>query len=93
VRWKATGVPNLQDTGVFNQKVQSRGMQEAMMSDPSFMVDMMKKNLTGLVPQVRAVICEKIRSNQLVLGLLRVQPVVAEHAANHTAVPSTCCML
>jgi hypothetical protein len=29
-------------------------MQEAMASDPSMMVDMMKKNLTGIVPQVGA---------------------------------------
>lgn len=40
------------DSGVFFQKTQSKGMQEAMMSDPSFMVDMMKKNLTGLLPQL-----------------------------------------
>lgn len=40
------------DTGFFNQKPVSRSMQETMASDPSVMVDMMKKNLTGLVPQL-----------------------------------------
>ena len=42
-----------QDTGVFHQKVQSKSMQEAMATDPSVMVDMMKRNLSGMVPQVR----------------------------------------
>ena len=28
-------------------------MQEAMATDPSVMVDMMKRNLSGMVPQVR----------------------------------------
>jgi hypothetical protein len=40
------------DTGVFNQKILSPSMQEAMATDPSMMADMMKKNLTGLVPQL-----------------------------------------
>mmetsp|Transcript_12307 Transcript_12307/g.30093 ORF Transcript_12307/g.30093 Transcript_12307/m.30093 type:complete len:260 (-) Transcript_12307:434-1213(-) len=40
------------DTGLFHQKVQSRSMQEAMATDPTMMVDMMKKNLTGIVPQL-----------------------------------------
>lgn len=40
------------DTGVFNQKIVSPSMQEAMATDPSMMADMMKKNLTGLVPQL-----------------------------------------
>lgn len=38
---------------MFHQKPVSKSMQEAMASDPSVMVDMMKKNLTGIVPQVR----------------------------------------
>jgi len=42
----------LQDTGVFHQKAVSKSMQETMATDPSLMVDMMKKNLTGIVPQV-----------------------------------------
>lgn len=41
-----------QETGLFQQKAVSKSMQETMASDPSFMVDMMKKNLTGIVPQV-----------------------------------------
>lgn len=45
-------VCDLQDSGVFNQKPQSRSMTEAMATDPTMMVDMMKKNLTGVVPQV-----------------------------------------
>lgn len=40
------------DTGVFNQKPQSKSMQEAMATDPSVMVDMMKKNMSGMVPQL-----------------------------------------
>lgn len=40
------------DTGFFWQKSQSRSMQEAMATDPSIMVDMMKKQLTGIVPQL-----------------------------------------
>lgn len=43
---------NDKDTGVFSTKPQSRGMHEAMVTDPSFMADMMKKNLTGMVPQI-----------------------------------------
>lgn len=27
-------------------------MHEAMVTDPTFMADMLKKNLTGMVPQV-----------------------------------------
>ena len=41
-----------QDTGVFNQKIQSKTMQEAMATDPSMMVDMLKKSVSGMVPQV-----------------------------------------
>ena len=40
-----------QDTGVFSAKPQTRAMHEAMVTDPSVMADMMKKNLTGMVPQ------------------------------------------
>jgi len=40
------------DTGLFNQKTQSKSMQEAMATDPSIMVDMMKKNLSGMLPQL-----------------------------------------
>jgi hypothetical protein len=34
-------------TGVFKQAPCTRPMHETMATDPSFMVDMMKKNLTG----------------------------------------------
>ncbi len=37
---------------MFSQKAVSRSAQETMATDPSMMVDMMKKNLTGMVPQV-----------------------------------------
>ena len=37
---------------MFNQKIQSKSMQEAMATDPSMMVDMLKKSLSGMVPQV-----------------------------------------
>jgi hypothetical protein len=39
-------------TGIFNQPVKTRAMHETMATDPTFMVDMMKKQMTGLVPQV-----------------------------------------
>ena len=42
-----------QEKGLFSQKAVTRSPQEAMATDPSVMVDMMKKNLTGMVPQVR----------------------------------------
>ncbi|KAF8061316.1 emc3 [Scenedesmus sp. PABB004] len=38
--------------GLFAAKPVSRPMHEAMATDPSFMVDMMKKNLTGMLPQI-----------------------------------------
>lgn len=40
------------DSGLFSQKPQTRAMHEAMVTDPSMMADMMKKNLTGMVPQI-----------------------------------------
>mmetsp|Transcript_26727 Transcript_26727/g.72237 ORF Transcript_26727/g.72237 Transcript_26727/m.72237 type:complete len:259 (+) Transcript_26727:146-922(+) len=40
------------DTGVFHQKAVSKSMQETMATDPTMMVDMMKKNLSGIVPQL-----------------------------------------
>lgn len=39
-------------TGLFNQQPKTRAMHETMATDPSIMADMMKKNLTGMVPQV-----------------------------------------
>ena len=39
-------------TGLFNQQPKTRAMHETMATDPTFMVDMMKKNLTGLLPQI-----------------------------------------
>jgi hypothetical protein len=39
-------------TGLFNQPTKTRAMHETMATDPTFMVDMMKKQMTGLVPQV-----------------------------------------
>lgn len=39
-------------TGVFHQKPESKSMQEAMATDPSAMVDMMKKSMSGMVPQL-----------------------------------------
>lgn len=40
------------EKGIFSQKAVSRSAQETMATDPSMMVDMMKKNLTGMVPQL-----------------------------------------
>ena len=42
----------LQDSGVFSKKTESKGMQEQMLSNPDMMTNMMKQNLTGIVPQV-----------------------------------------
>lgn len=44
-----------QDTGVFNEKVEARNMQEMMMTNPDMMQGMMKQQMSGLVPQVGAV--------------------------------------
>lgn len=38
--------------GLFSQKPKTKPMHETMATDPSFMVDMMKKNLTGMMPQI-----------------------------------------
>lgn len=40
------------DTGVFNEKVEARNMQEMMMANPDMMQGMMKQQLSGLVPQM-----------------------------------------
>lgn len=40
------------EKGLFSQKAVTRSPQETMATDPSMMVDMMKKNLTGMVPQL-----------------------------------------
>uniref|UniRef100_A0A383VG52 ER membrane protein complex subunit 3 n=1 Tax=Tetradesmus obliquus TaxID=3088 RepID=A0A383VG52_TETOB len=40
------------ESGVFNKEPCTRPMHETMATDPSFMVDMMKKNLTGMLPQI-----------------------------------------
>ncbi|PNH09431.1 ER membrane protein complex subunit 3 [Tetrabaena socialis] len=40
------------EKGIFAQKAVTRSPQETMATDPSVMVDMMKKNLTGMVPQL-----------------------------------------
>lgn len=49
----------LQDTGVFVAKSVSRTMQETMATDPSVAMDGIKKNLGGMVPQVRGLIISK----------------------------------
>jgi len=41
-----------QRRGVFHSPVRSKPMHEAFATDPSAMVDMMKRNLTGVVPQL-----------------------------------------
>lgn len=42
---------------MFSAKPQTRSMQEALVTDPSFMSDMMKKNMSGMLPQVRLHTC------------------------------------
>ena len=44
--------PRPQDTGVFNQKVESKNMQEQMMTNPDMMQGMMKAQMGGVLPQV-----------------------------------------
>lgn len=41
---------------MFNQKAESRTPQEMMMSNPDMMMNMMKGNLTGFLPQARALV-------------------------------------
>lgn len=41
-----------QETGVFNQKSEAPTPQEMMMSNPDMMMNMMKGNITGFLPQV-----------------------------------------
>lgn len=50
----ADGRPQQQQQrqGVFHAPVRSKPMHEAFATDPSAMVDMMKRNLTGVVPQL-----------------------------------------
>lgn len=40
------------DCGVFSAKPVSRGMHEAIVTDPSFVSDMMKRNMSGMLPQI-----------------------------------------
>jgi len=42
----------MKDGGVLCQKVESRSLQETVATDPSMMVNMLKSQLTGLVPQI-----------------------------------------
>lgn len=44
--------PEMQDTGVFSKKTEAKSAQEQMLSNPDMMTDMMKKNFSGIVPQV-----------------------------------------
>ena len=43
----------VQDVGVFQKKSEAKGVQEQLMANPDMMQNMMKQQLTGLVPQVR----------------------------------------
>jgi len=40
------------DSGVFSKKTERKGMQEQMLSNPDMMTNLMKQNLTGIVPQI-----------------------------------------
>ena len=44
--------PTKQTTGVFSKKSEKLNPQQQMMSDPSMMTDMLKKNLNMIVPQM-----------------------------------------
>ena len=48
---------SLQETGVFNQKSEAPTPQEMMMSNPDMMMNMMKGNITGFLPQVLNCAC------------------------------------
>ena len=50
-------VCTVQETGVFSRKSEAKGMQEQLMTNPDMMQNMMKQQLTGLVPQVGFVAC------------------------------------
>ena len=41
------------DSGILCQKVETRSLQETVATDPSMMVNMLKGQLTGLIPQVK----------------------------------------
>ena len=41
-----------QGTGVFSQKSEQKSPQEQMITNPDMMGNMMKQNLSGIVPQV-----------------------------------------
>eukprot|EP00884_Botryococcus_braunii_P007015 jgi/Botrbrau1/16314/Bobra.0066s0082.1 len=43
---------NARETGFFNKKSEARSAQEQMMTNPDFMTNMMKQNLSGIVPQI-----------------------------------------
>lgn len=47
----------LQDTGVFSKKSEAKSAQEMMMTNPDIMMNMMKQNLSGFLPQARAPCC------------------------------------
>lgn len=42
----------VQDGGVFSKKTEAKSAQEQMLTNPDMMQDMMKKNFSGIVPQV-----------------------------------------
>ncbi len=42
----------MQEVGVFQKKSEAKGVQEQLMTNPDMMQNMMKQQLTGLVPQV-----------------------------------------
>jgi len=46
------------DTGLLCQKVESKSIQETVATDPSMMVNMIKGQLTGLVPQVPLILAQ-----------------------------------
>ncbi|GAX75882.1 hypothetical protein CEUSTIGMA_g3325.t1 [Chlamydomonas eustigma] len=56
------------DTGLFHQKTVSKSMQETMATDPSVMMDMLKKNLSGMVPQFAMGMVVNFFFNGFVMG-------------------------
>ena len=57
-----------QDTGVFQQKTVSKTIQEAMATDPFIMVGMMKRNLSGMAPQLLMGMVVNFFFNGFVMG-------------------------
>jgi hypothetical protein len=72
----------MQDTGVFNQTVEAKNMQEQMMTNPDMMQGMMKAQLGGVLPQVRPGVAAsqlRARGTPLELFIFTASPAGRSH--------------